>query len=176
MITESTTSIERPVLKADLRLSTDYGGSKSLVLLSPTKFQWNLRSPTIKQRRSRLVLGWVIVREDRALWTCVHSSVWTFVCDRHRADTDVTWIKPNQHQDAAVGRICTCELRICELSGGWRLKCDSLVRILTSIERRRVRKFAIYYLNFPPMRTCSTRSTVAEYLYARIEQSVIRFG
>jgi len=36
----------------------------------------------VKQRRPRLVLGWVTVREDRALWTCFRSSVWTLICDR----------------------------------------------------------------------------------------------
>jgi len=36
----------------------------------------------VKQRRPRLALGWVTVREDRALRTCVRSSVWTLICDR----------------------------------------------------------------------------------------------
>jgi len=35
------------------------------------------RFTEVKQRRPRLVLGWVTVREDRALWICVRSSVWT---------------------------------------------------------------------------------------------------
>jgi len=47
-----------------------------------------------KQRRPRLVLAWVTVSENWALWTCVRSSVWTLICDRqfcrhHCADTDV---------------------------------------------------------------------------------------
>jgi len=32
--------------------------------------------------RPRLVLEWVIVREDQALWTWVRSSLWTLICDR----------------------------------------------------------------------------------------------
>jgi len=49
----------------------------------------------------QLVLGWVTVREDRVLWTCVGLDL---ICDltkyvndrlhsRHLADTDVKWIK-----------------------------------------------------------------------------------
>jgi len=49
----------------------------------------------VKRRRPQLVLGWVTVMEDWALWASVRSSVWTLICDRYRADTDVKWIKPN---------------------------------------------------------------------------------
>jgi len=50
----------------------------------------------VKQRRPRLILGRVTAREDRALWTCYRSSVWTLICDRpsiyssYRADTDLS--------------------------------------------------------------------------------------
>jgi len=36
----------------------------------------------VKQRRPWLVLGQVTAREDRALCTCVRSSVWTLIRDR----------------------------------------------------------------------------------------------
>jgi len=50
------------------------------------RIQWPTCSPfstfnEVMQRRPRLVLGWVTFREDRALWTCVRSSVWNLICD-----------------------------------------------------------------------------------------------
>jgi len=42
--------------------------------------QWHVTE--VKQRRPQLVLGWVTIREGRQLWTCVHSSGWTLICDR----------------------------------------------------------------------------------------------
>jgi len=39
------------------------------------------RFTEVKARRPRLVLEWVTIRDDWALWTRVRSSVWTQICD-----------------------------------------------------------------------------------------------
>jgi len=65
-----------------------------------TKHSAVARTLKLKQRRPRLVLEWVTVRENRALWTWVRSSVWTLICNlysRHRTGTEVKWIKPNTY-------------------------------------------------------------------------------
>jgi len=67
-----------------------------LSLWQPRLAQWHVHWSYA--RRPRLVLGWVTVREDQALWTCIRSSVWTLICadclySRHRDDTEVKWIK-----------------------------------------------------------------------------------
>jgi len=36
----------------------------------------------VKLPRAPLVLGWLIAREDWALWPCVRSLVWILICDR----------------------------------------------------------------------------------------------
>jgi len=68
----------------------------------PRLAQWHVHRS--KQRRPRLVLGWVTIREDRALWTCmcpfvgVDLNLWPTVdrlYSRHRADTDVKLILKN---------------------------------------------------------------------------------
>jgi len=54
----------------------------SIRLQVTTKASSLARSLKLSMRRPRLVLGWVTAREDWALWPCIRSSVWTFICDR----------------------------------------------------------------------------------------------